>query len=337
MTVLVVAGERDRTANDVVRALGASGIDVARIDTGWFPQRMTLDAEFTNGRWTGELRIPSRAVALDELRAIWYRSPTTFVLPDGMSSAEREFARREGKLGLGGVLTALPVLAVNDPHSAARAAYKPLQLGVAVQSGLAVPRTNITNCSDSVRRFATQAGVDGIITKALGTTLVYEDDTYKLGYTRRLSDADLADLRGVEVTAHQQQVWVTKSHEARVVVVGQRVFAIAIHAGSDAARIDWRSDYASLSYEVLEPPDSVKHGVLKVLDQLGLVYGAFDFAIDEAGAWWFFEINPGGVYGWLEYHTGVPITAALVDLLAKGQLDDDGRRAGLDSSRSTTG
>jgi hypothetical protein len=30
------------------------------------------------------------------------------------------------------------------------------------------------------------------------------------------------------------------------------------------------------------------------------------------------EVNAGGVYGWLEYHTGVPITAALVDLLAGG-------------------
>jgi hypothetical protein len=52
--------------------------------------------------------------------------------------------------------------------------------------------------------------------------------------------------------------------------------------------------------------------------QLGLAYGAFDFAIDQSDTWWFFEVNPGGVYGWLEYHTSVPITATLVDLLAGG-------------------
>ncbi len=52
--------------------------------------------------------------------------------------------------------------------------------------------------------------------------------------------------------------------------------------------------------------------------KVSFAYGAFDFAIDQSDNWWFFEVNPGGVYGWLEYHTGVPITAALVDLLAGG-------------------
>jgi hypothetical protein len=241
-----------------------------------------------------------------------------FELPERMSPAERQYARRKGKLGLGGILTALPVLAVNDPHNAARAVYKPLQLGVAVGCGLAVPNTQITNRAEAVRRFAAAAGDGGVATKELGTTLVYEEDRYKLGYTRRLTVSDLADLRGVDVTAHQQQVWVNKREECRVVVVGDRVFAVAIHAASEASHIDWRSDYPALSYQIVEPPESVIRGVRGVMVQLGLAYGAFDFAIDRGGKWWFFEINPGGVYGWLEYHTGVPITAALVDLLVNG-------------------
>lgn len=316
MTVLIVAGERDRSANGVVRALGARNVDVARIDTAWFPQRLTLDAEFVDGHWVGELRTCSRTVVLEKVRAIWYRSPATFTLPKGMSSAERQYARLEGKLGLGGVLTALPVLAVNDPHNAARAVYKPVQLTVAARCGLAVPDTQITNRADSVRRFVTVAGEGGVVTKALGTTLVYEEDHYKLGYTRRLTAGDLADLSGIDVTAHQQQIWVNKRRECRVVVVGDRVFAVEIHAGSEASHIDWRSDYPALSYQVVVPPESVVKGVHGVMSQLGLSYGAFDFAIDQSDTWWFFEVNPGGVYGWLEYHTGVPITAALADLLA---------------------
>lgn len=315
MTVVIVAGERDRSVNGVVRALGERGVDVARIDTAWFPQRLTLDAEFVAGKWVGELRTCSRAVALENVRAIWYRSPATFTLPAGMSSAERQYARREGKLGLGGVLTALPLLAVNDPHNAARAVYKPLQLAIAAGCGLSVPDTQITNRVDAVRRFAAAAGEEGIITKALGTTLVYEEDRYKLGYTRRVTLGDLADLRGIDVTAHQQQIWVNKRQECRVVVVGDRIFAVAIYAGSEASHIDWRSDYPALSYQVVEPPELVIKGIRGVMTRLGLAYGAFDFAIDQNETWWFFEVNPGGVYGWLEYHTDAPITAALADLL----------------------
>ena len=112
---------------------------------------------------------------------------------EGMSSAERQYARREGKLGLGGVLTALPVLAVNNPHNCARAVYKPLQLSVAAGCGLVVPDTQITNRAEAVQRFAATAGDGGVVTKALGTTLVYEQDHYKLGHTRRLTTSDLAD------------------------------------------------------------------------------------------------------------------------------------------------
>ncbi len=95
------------------------------------------------------------------------------------------------KLGLGGVLTALPVLAGNDPHDAARAVYKPLQLAAAAACGLAVPVTQVTNIAAAVRRLAADAGPGGIVTKAaLGGQSVGE----------------------------------------RVVVVGERVFAVRIDA-----------------------------------------------------------------------------------------------------------
>ena len=40
-----------------------------------------------------------------------------------------------------------------------------------------------------------------------------------------------------------------KQYEVRLTVIGEQMFPVAIHAGSDAARLDWRTDYASLTYE----------------------------------------------------------------------------------------
>lgn len=54
-----------------------------------------------------------------------------------------------------------------------------------------------------------------------------------MAYTRRIEPAELDDLAGVEVTAHLFQRFVApKAFEARVTVVGTRVFAAAIHACS---------------------------------------------------------------------------------------------------------
>ncbi len=115
------------------------------------------------------------------------------------------------------------------------------------------------------------------MTKALGAPAIVEEGGRKTTFTHRLDPADLDDLRGIEVTAHQFQRWEPKSLEARVIVAGDRVFAAAIHAESEAAYLDWRNDYAALRYEKLEPPVGVAAGVLEYCVELGLMYGAFDF------------------------------------------------------------
>ena len=83
VTVLILAGERDVRADRMVCALGDRGMPVFRADLGWFPQQLTLDAELRDKRWVGRLVTPHREVALEELRSVWYRSPSTFRFPCG--------------------------------------------------------------------------------------------------------------------------------------------------------------------------------------------------------------------------------------------------------------
>lgn len=123
---------------------------------------------------------------------------------------------------------------------------------------------------------------------------------------------------GVQTTAHQFQHWVPKGYEARVIVVGDRVFSAGIYADSTQAYVDWRSDYDALKYVEVTPPGEVTAGVLEYCVELELFYGAFDFVITPEGTWVFLECNPGGQYGWIEAVIGAPITDALADLLGNG-------------------
>lgn len=93
------------------------------------------------------------------------------------------------------------------------------------------------------------------MTKALGTSTVVENGARKFGWTRRLTANDLADLGGIDVTAHQVQDWVDKAHEARVILVGEQLFAVAIHAGAGrAAHLVTRSA-ALTRLHPLPPPE----------------------------------------------------------------------------------
>ncbi len=52
------------------------------------------------------------------------------------------------------------------------------------------------------------------------------------------------------------------------------------------------------------------------------MFGAFDFALDANDVLVFLECNPNGQWAWLEEeHAGLPMTAALADLLARGCVD----------------
>ncbi len=271
----------------------------------------------SDGRWTGTLRTKYRTVDLGAIRSIWYRSPGAFSFADGLTDVERAYAHREVRLGLGGVLASVDVLWINHPNRSADSVYKPLQLAVAARCGLTTVATVITNNPDAVRRFATESAT-GVVRKSLGPNTVTEGSNLTVAFTHRLTSADLADLAGVDATATQAQQWVDKIHEARIVVVGERMFTILIRAGSAASRVDWRADYPALSYEWIDTPPEIEKGLRAYMTMMGLTYAAVDFAIDTAERWVFLESNSSGQYFWLETNTGAPITHALVDLLAEG-------------------
>lgn len=315
MSVLILADEHDPSADAMVHELGRRDAIVHRLDLAWFPQQLDVTAEVVQGRWEGWLRTPHRTIALDTITAVWWRSPRTFAFPAAMTAVERHHATMEAKYGLGGVLTSLPALWVNHPARVADAAYKPFQLALASRCGLRVPATLITNDADSVRRFASAGRT---VTKMLGASTIHESGEHKIAFTRLLDAADVTDLAGIENTAHLFQRWAPKSYECRVIVVGDTLTAVGIHASSASAFVDWRTDYDHLHYELLDLPDAVATGARRLMKELGLAYGALDFVVAPDRTFTFLEVNPTGQYGWLEYHTGAPITAQLAALLTGG-------------------
>jgi hypothetical protein len=149
----------------------------------------------------------------------------------------------------------------------------------------------------------------------MGGPLEYPDGR-RAGVPTHLIDPDDIDDT-VSLTAHLFQEWVPKAHEVRLTVVGADLFAAEIQAGSDAARVDWRSDYDSLTYDVCKVPDDVRAGVLGWMEHFRLNFGAFDFAVTPAGDWVMFECNPSGEWSWIQNRTGLPIAARIADLLAE--------------------
>jgi glutathione synthase/RimK-type ligase-like ATP-grasp enzyme len=191
----------------------------------------------------------------------------------------------------------------------AAANYKPRQLAVAARAGLSVPRTIITSAPDRAREFI---GTDQIIYKGLGGGVLGPEGRQFIPTT--LLTADIVD-DSVSGTAHLFQENVPKACEVRLTVIGNRMFAVAIHAGSEAAKLDWRTDYRSLTYEPVETPPAIEKAVRRLMDDLGLHFGALDFAVTPGGEWKFFEINSNGQWHWLAVKARIPLVGAMADAL----------------------
>ncbi|MFJ3516535.1 ATP-grasp ribosomal peptide maturase [Streptomyces sp. NPDC090131] len=308
--VLVVTMKDDPTADLVIRELHGREVPVVRLDSGDFPANLAFAAYVTPDGIEGSLTTPTRTADLTGIRSLYYRRPSGFAFPH-LSEHDARFALTQARYGLGGVIASLPgCLYVNHPHRIGDAEFKPSGLAAAVTSGFDVPATLVTSDPGAARTFI-KDHCGPVIYKPLSTPL------YRIGgvsctvEVKRVT-ADEIDDR-VSGTAHLFQHLVPKSADVRVTVIGDRVFAVRI----ESALLDWRTDYEQLVYSVVQPPPHITAALFRYLSLFGLVFGAFDFAIDHSGGWWFLECNPSGQWAWLEPETGLPMVAAMADLLER--------------------
>jgi ATP-grasp ribosomal peptide maturase len=315
-TVVVLTQASDVTGDMVIQELQSRDVPVFWFDTAQFPLSLTVNAHF-DGIWRGTLDGPDGSVRLESVKSIYFRRPTAFTFPDTMTDAERRFATNEARKGLGGLLMALPCLWLNHPSQVADAEYKPHQLAVATRCGLDVPRTILTNDPTAADRAREFLGPH-LVYKPLGSTSVVDGNRLTMVYTTAVPPEFIADKR-VALTVHQFQERIHKYRDVRATVVGDHVYAADLFCDDPDIPLDWRADYSKIRYERTKLPAQVEASLLTLTRQLGLRFCAADFIVDTDERYYFVDLNPNGEWGWIEHAVGLPIAAAVAELLAEGQ------------------
>lgn len=324
MVALIVAADLDLTVEAVMSECEDQGVDIVRFDLADYPRdvHLALD-DFAGSR---ALRVRERAVDLDRVTAVWYRRPSNIVGPDDGAWDPVEAAQV-----MAGALYCARGLWINRPDLDLTAGFKVHQLHLARRLGLRVPRTVVTNDPDVLRRVAAD-GPD-MVFKLLHGALIQPAGRPATVLTTPVTAAHVERAEHIRHSPCLFQEHLPKAHEARVTVVGRTVFPVTIDSQStDRTTVDWRATRGdSPPYGPYRaPPPDVLDGMLAMMAELGIVYGAFDFVVDEAGGWTFLEVNSMGQYLWLEQDLGIPISAALASLLRRGRpaLDDPVRVVG---------
>ncbi|MYT74453.1 MULTISPECIES: ATP-grasp ribosomal peptide maturase [unclassified Streptomyces] len=309
MTVLILTCEQDVTADLAVVELNANGIPVLRLDPAELPGGVDVSGEYVHGAFEGHLSVGGRVVSMQGLRSIWVRRPGT---PATRSAEASSWLSEESAQALYGMLRCTGARWMNHPDAARQARLKPWQLWLARECGLPVPPTLITTFPRVAREFAVRYP-DLVVKPVSGSHP--GDDGLAVPTTRVRPDED---FRAVEHGPTLLQRRIRKAADIRLTVVGERMFAARAATGPDTddAVVDVRFSPSDVTWSPVPVPPSVAEAVSGYLLRAQLAYGAFDFAEDADGIWWFLECNQSGQFGFIEIETGQRIGSAVAQWLA---------------------
>lgn len=206
-----------------------------------------------------------------------------------------EYCSREASDFAAGAVLASDCRIMSEPSRVWAAEHKLFQLVLAKASGLAVPDAVVTNDADEIRR--TFEAFDGqMIGKPVRSGFVDLGEEQRAIYTTKICHENLDDLSGAKLSPVIFQRLIPKDRDIRVTVVGDRIFTAAIDSCSDpSAVIDWRrTQNPDLPHSIFHLPEWLETKVLRLMERLGLAFGALDFVLTPEGQYIFLGVGSDG-------------------------------------------
>lgn len=311
-TVVVFSPIEDVHALVVARELETLDVNLLHLDTADFPEDADLEVSIARSATELRFRLGSYEFCHGDVSGVWLRRPSPHKLaPSIVQRDAHVFATQSTRATLWGGVHAFCDNVMNPYGASEEARFKPLQLAIARQAGLAVPKTLFTQDAERITSFRKNLSAYGLQT-------VYKPVTtwhYGLRETRLLKDEDIADLETSPPhcpTIFQE--FIEGPADLRITVVGNEVFPALIHISEGRSPVDGRLDRVPI--EPYQLNDVLKGRILKMQRKLGLAYGAYDFRLRENGEAVFMEVNPEGQYLFVEIKTGLKISRAVASRLA---------------------
>ncbi|MEU5320981.1 ATP-grasp ribosomal peptide maturase [Streptomyces sp. NPDC021056] len=321
MTVLILTCEADVTADMVVVHLHTTGVPVVRLDPADLTEGVSLSGEYVHGAFRGHLSSGGRLVSINGLRSVWVRRPGTAAARAAEPSG---WLTEESSQALYGMLRSSDARWMNHPDASRRARHKPWQLRHAQRCGLPVPATLITTFPQAAREFS--ARYPDLVVKPVSGA--HPQDPPRAVPTSRVTpDTDFAAV-AFGPTLLQRRV--AKRADIRLTVVGDRMLAARKTTAEDD-EVDVRFASPASPWRPTDVPPRVAEAVRAYMRDAELAYGAFDFAEDADGTWWFLECNQSGQFGFVEVETGQPIARSIAEWLARPVPDGAGLVKGRDT------
>ena len=321
MILILSDPDEDAHVSFVTEELDHRGVPYLTFDPASYPTECEIAIEKSaSGAARAVIKHDDAELDTADITGAWYRRPGKPKLSEHMDPNESAWMQEECAHVLRGLYEFVPVERwMSHPANVRRAEVKFFQLKVADQLGFTLPPYLVTTSPAEAVRFMAEHG-QRVVAKSLTQPFVVYEECGEVAvmYTQRLDNVAPDALAHLENGPSLLQAYVDKRADIRVTVVGDEVFAVEIEPRIHGEFIvDFRSvDVLDLPHQRVELPARLNEACVRLLEALGLAFGAIDLVVDPDERYWFLEINPNGQWMWLEWATGAPIRRSICDHLA---------------------
>jgi hypothetical protein len=312
--ILILAPQADPHAQRVAQEIRRLGREASIVDFRRVGSSPAVSLTFADGERRNWMSATAAGAQIRELRqpeAIWTRRLSLpQQMPAVLDPEYRQFAALEWRYLIEGMLLGLErdALVVNNLVSQ-RAAVKPYQLDVACRIGLPIPETLITSDPDDASAFIERH--DGrVIHKTINSA------PGPLLETKQWEEKDRHWLSSLPVSPTIFQKRIEGPADVRATVVGDAVFAALVESTTTSPHPDSRLD-RDANVTTHDLPKKIIHGIKALMRELDLRFATVDFKVKSNGDLVFLELNPQGQFLYIEILTGLPISAAVAQLLCR--------------------
>ncbi|MDP9956592.1 hypothetical protein J2X97_002251 [Epilithonimonas hungarica] len=237
---------------------------------------------------------------LDNINIVWYRRWISSKFEFSNNPEENIYLKSEFEELSSNFMLNIPTKKwLNIPPYINPYPTKAKQLKQAIEFGLNIPRTNISNNKITLQEFYRE-NKENIITKSLYNPYTYyENDELYCTYTTQVDDVDIQTQENLFFPSLFQNN-IKKYIELRIFYFLGKFYSYAIFSSQNQqTSVDFRvydHNYPNrlMKYEL---PKEIKKKLTNFMTTFNLHTGSIDMIIDEIGTFHFLEVNPQGQFG----------------------------------------
>lgn len=312
--VLILTHLEDSHASSVRNYLNKTGVESFTVITENLLRDYKIN--FSSEGLIYTINNGKRTIELNPSWNIWNRR---IMIPDrnkGIPKDLQDLVIDECEKTWDGLLMAHKGKVVNRPQNHFHSNSKLDQIKFAVERGMCVPDTIVTNNPpDLINFYEKHRG--NICFKLQKGAAVRTSVGNKIVYTNKVTEEQMKNAPLVSSHPSLFQEYIDKEFEIRIIATDKMVTGIAIHSqDSEISKVDYRRyDLDNVRYNYIELPENVRNFCSGMLTHYKLHFGAFDFIYSKDGKYFFLELNPNGQWLWLEEQSGHNLTKEVADNL----------------------